>query len=83
MWPVQYAHFAPLLEGLPELCLFFMPRGGQGEPCLTDAAPRGRCHGNGFLLVKGGNAGLCASRNFNGLATGWTAADEPKSPFTC
>jgi hypothetical protein len=28
-----------------------------------------------FLLVKGGNAGLCASRNFNGLATGWTAAD--------
>jgi hypothetical protein len=36
-----------------------------------------------FLLVKSGNAGLRASRNFNGLATGWTAADEPKSPFTC
>ena len=36
-----------------------------------------------FLLVKSGNAGLCASRNFNGLATGTRPVDEPKTPFTC
>ena len=41
MWPVQRAHVSLPLEGLPKLCLF-MSGGGQGEPCLTDAAPRGR-----------------------------------------
>ena len=35
-----------------------------------------------FLLVKSGNAGLRASRNFNGLASAERAAGEPKTPFT-
>ena len=36
-----------------------------------------------FLLVKSGNAGLRASRSFNGLTSAERAADEPKTPFTC
>ncbi len=36
-----------------------------------------------FLLVKSGNAGLRASRNFNGLASAERAAGEPKTSFTC
>src|SRR3954454_3005987 len=40
------------------------------EDGASDQALR-LCRGDGFMLVKGNNAGLCTSRDFNGLGTDW------------
>ena len=55
------------------LTLLAPPRGAAAK-----AASRER-----FLLVKSGRSGLFASRIFSDLATGWMAADELKTLYTC